>query len=295
MGNTVAVIGPFTKQFMSGATWSGQDDFPCLQPMADDVENVLKFLDGEKFLDVFSVQTKKQPNPGKRDELFAEARVAYFLYTNGFKVFGWHTKGAGNKEGEFNISFGSSPNIFVEVKAPGWQGEISWMINANPNHTPQNLQRLKDRRKQPKFIPGAAEGCASPPHLDCMNVVRKNVLPKLMNTCPNLAIVVDNCFLTPVGHFSLHEDVHEEYMNPARDPNDPEDKYDYDLLGGVLFLNLNFGPNRSGSGVDYNMNFVENQNALPACSLPADVIKHFLELEKESEQRTSQLWTDGRT
>jgi len=287
----MTVIGPLTQQFMSGATWSGQDDFPGLQPMADDVENVLKFLYGGKFLDAFSAEAKKQPDPKKRDELFAEARAAYFLYTNGFKVFGWHTRGAGNKEVEFKISLGSSPEIFVEVKAPGWQGEFSWMINANPNHTPQNLQHLKDRRKQPKFIPGAAEGYVSASHLDCMSVIRKKALPKLMNTCPNLAIVVDNCFLTPVGHFSLAEDVQREFTNPARDSNDPEDKYDYNLLGGVLFLNLNFGPDRSGKGVDYNMNFVENQNALPTCSLPADAIALFLNLHEQSDKRTEQMWS----
>jgi len=287
----MTIIGPFTQQFMSGATWNGQDDFPGLQEMANDVEDVLIFLDRESLLGAFSAQANKQPNPRKRDELFAEARAAYFLATNGFKVVGWHTSGAGNKEGEFNISLGGSPNIFVEVKAPGYQGEISWMINANPKHESPNLQHLKDRRKQPKFITGAAEGFALAPHLDCMNVVRKNVLPKLMNTCPNLAIVVDDCFITPVGHFSLVEDVQREFANPVRDPNDPEDKYDYNLLGGVLFLNLNFGPDRSGKGVDYNMNFVENQNALPTCSLPADVITLFLNLHEQSDKRTEQMWS----
>jgi hypothetical protein len=290
MENSMTVIGTLTQQFMSGATWSGKDDFPGLQPMADDVENVLKFLDEEKILNEFSLQAKKQPTPSKRDELFAEARAAYFLYINGFKVSGWHTKGTGNKEIEFKISLGCTPEIFVEVKAPGWQGEISWMINANPNHTPTNLQYLKDRRKQAKFIPCKVEGYASAPHHDCMNVVRKNVLPKLMNTCPNLAIIVDNCWNTPVGHFSLHSDVQNEYMNPTRDPNDPEDKYDYNLLGGVLFLNLNFGQDRSRKEVDYNMNFVENPNALPTCSIPAEAITLFRNLHEQSEKRTEKMW-----
>jgi hypothetical protein len=291
----VIVIGPLTQRFMSGATWSGLDDFPSPQEMADDVENVLTFLTREKFLDAFSAQAKKQPNPRKRDELFAEARAAYYLAMNGFKVFDWHASGASGKEGEFKISLGSSPDIFVEVKAPGYQGEISSMIDANPKHTHQNFQSLKDRRKQPKFISGVKEGFAIAPHLDCMSVVRKKVLPKLMNTCPNLAVVIDNCFITPVGNFSLVEDVQKEYMNPARDPNDPEDKYDYNLLGGVLFLNLNSGPDGSERGVDYNVSFAQNPNALPACSLPAEVIAHFLKLGEESEKRTSQMWSDGRT
>ena len=53
---------------------------------------------------------------------------------------------------------------------------------------------------------------------------------------PNLAVVVDDLNVTPVGLPGLPEFVAREFSRHDRDPDDPEDIYTYERLGGVLFL-----------------------------------------------------------
>jgi hypothetical protein len=288
------IVGPHTLQLMSDATWAGQDNFPFRQQDADEMERVLNFFDREKQPRKLAA-VKHANNPIKRDELLAEIRAAYFLHRSGFNILQWEppgerTKDGNLKGGEFTASLGSTGAIFVEVKCPGWQGEIEQMIKGMNDQKHEGVGHLKNRRKQPKFIPKLSGGYASGSPLDCMHVVRRNVIPKLKDTCPNLAIIVDNCWASPIWHLSLVEDVQQELLQPCHDPSDPEDNHDYARLSGVLFLTLSPG---SSGGIDYDIAFVENPHVLATCALPLEVRALFSKLHLESELRDGKKWICG--
>ena len=118
-----------------------------------------------------------------------------------------------------------------------------------------------------------------------MDVVRRNALPKLTDRCPNLVIVVDDLKVTPVGLPSLAGFVKREFCNPDHDPGDRDDVFTYERLGGVLFLQ----PEEESSGIIcYRADFVQNPDALPACTLPPAVSALFLQMREESRLQREQ-------
>ncbi len=194
----------------------------------------------------------------------------------------WEPLGEGTSRGEVLASLGSYPAVFVEVKQPSWQGEYLPLMIADQRRlsSAERAARIA-RMKQPRFLPNVCEGGAVGSHHFSMRVVRRNALPKFSDRQPNLALVVDECRVTPVGLPSQAEYVREACGHPAHDPLDPEDRYTYERLGGVLFLH----PELSGAGVEYNVDFVENPHVMPACALPPGVIATFEAMREDTERR----------
>src|ERR1700722_10159180 len=111
-------LGPLTQQLLSGARWNGQDQFPAWQVWADDVEQVLNFLEAEGRLPAFMAVIQKVKTPQHRDACLAEARGSFQLVRNGFHIVEWEPSGEGTTKGEALVSFPACPDIFVEVKQP---------------------------------------------------------------------------------------------------------------------------------------------------------------------------------
>jgi hypothetical protein len=288
-------LGPLTKHFLSGSRWEGADAFPAWQEWADDVEDILVFLQRENRLQAF-LATAKMARPARdRDALLAEARVAFHLAMNGFRILQWEPPGEGTSKGEFLVSLANCSPIFIEVKQPGWEGEfLPQRIGERNKLSLADRKRRLARIKQGKFIPGKVEGGAVGSHLASMNVVRRNALPKFTDKCPNLAIVSDNCIMTPVGLPGLAEVVTQEFLHPAHDPDDTDDTYTYERLGGVVFLCPELERSRAKM-VIYNVDFVENPQALPACKLPSVVSDLFSTLRDDTARREKQKWAGTRT
>ena len=281
-------LGPLTQQLLSSAKWQGTDQFPAWQIWADDVEEVLAFLHKENRLAAFLSDIQKVQTPQHRDALLAEARAAFHLARSGFHILQWEPPGEGTTRGDVLVSFDHSPAIFVEVKQPGWQGEFLPQRAAERSRLAfQEKQRRLSRIRQGKFIPGVVEGGAVGSHLASMNVVRRNALPKCTDDCPNLAIVLDDCMVSPVGLPGLAEYVLQEFVRPGRDPDDPDDFFTYERLGGVLFLRPEAESSRM---IDYGVDFVENPNVLPACALPPAVSTLFSQMRDASEEREDQKY-----
>src|SRR5712692_9868490 len=86
----------------------------------------------------------------KRDDTFAEIAAAYFLVTRcGLTMFEWEPPGARGTAGEFLVGVDRREPIFVEVKSPGWEGEIA---KAEGQTSP--------RLQQPKYISDDARATA---------------------------------------------------------------------------------------------------------------------------------------
>jgi hypothetical protein len=214
--------------------------------------------------------------------MLAEARGSYYLHRHGFRILGWEPLGEGTAHGESLVQLGSSLPVFVEVKQPSWTGEHLPLTIADQNRlSPADRAARLARMKQPRFLPDVCEGGAVGSHHFSMRVVRRNALHKLSVRQPNLALVVDDCQVTPVGLPSLAHYVCEEFLNPAHDPLDPEDRYTYERLGGVLFLNtVSFGV-----CVEYNVDFVPNPGVIASCALPMEVRTLLEALTAETDER----------
>ena len=282
------IHGPITQQLLSGANWRGADGFPGPQVWADDVEQVLTFLKRESRLPIFLPLIQKAKNPQHRDAQFAEARSGFFLSRSGLQILAWEPAGEGGKTGDILVSHGNSTAIFVEVKQPSWRFEIMPLHSAERNRLPDNEKlRRHGRAKLNKFLPGVCEGPAVDPRMIVMDVIRRNALKKLTDNCPNLAVSVDDCYVSAVGFPGLFEYVTQEFIHPNRDPDDPEDIFTYERLGGVLFLR----PEAEGTGcVDYKVDFVENPLALQKCALPREVCVLFSKLRDETGKREKQRY-----
>jgi hypothetical protein len=280
-------LGPLTQRLLSGSKWQGTDQFPAWQVWADDLESVLAFFDRENRLADFLAVIQNARNEQHRNACLAEARGSYFLNQNCFRIVEWEPQGEGNNKGEALVSYPGSPDIFVEVKQPGWRGERLPLSTGERNRLPQaEKEKRYLRMKREKFLPGVIEGGATGPHHFAMSVVRRNALPKFTDQRPNLAIVVDDCTVTVVGLPFLAEYVQQEFLCPAHDPDDPDDRWTYERLGGVLFLQ----PESVGTTIEYKVDFVVNPSVLPSCALPLPVVSLFSKLRDITEEREKQRY-----
>jgi hypothetical protein len=288
---TSVSLGPLTELLLKDAHWYNLDSFPAVQVWADDVEAVLRFLQAEGRLDVFLKDIKSLQTPQHRDARFAEARGAFHLARNGFRIVQWEPPGEGKTKGEALILLPDSPEVFVEVKQPGWHGELMpRRIAERKALSPETMQRLLARKRQDKYING--EGGAVGPQINAMDVVRRNALPKLTDRTPNLVVVVDDLKVTTVGLPSLSDYVQREFSKPDHDPDDPDDKFTYERLGGILFLQPEAN---NDEAIDYRADFVENPAVLPSCALPASVIEVLSGLREESRARRAKLYEGQRS
>ena len=277
-------LGPLTRRLLSDARWQGTDWFPAWQVWADDVEEVLTFLQREGRLEAFLAIIQKVQTPQHRDACLAEARGAFHLARRGLRIVQWEPPGEGTTKGDVLVSLADSAGIFVEIKQPGWQGEHRpRRVVEMRSLSPHAKQRCFARMKQDKYLDG--EGGAVAPHLAAMDVVRRNALPKLTDRCPNLVVVVDDLKVTPVGLPALAELVEREFANPDHDRNDPEDVFTYERLGGVLFLHPE--PENSQM-IYYRADFVQNPGALPACALLPAVGALLWQMREDSRLRREQ-------
>jgi hypothetical protein len=272
------VLGPLTRQLLSDARWKGTDWFPAHQVWADDVEEVLAFLHRERRLVAFLSVIKSVQTPQHRDSCLAEARGAFHLNRWGFRIVEWEPQGEGNTKGEALISLAGSPDIFVEVKQPGWQGEhLPRRVDELRRLSPEDKQRRLARIRQQKYL-GIEGGAVLSPQV-AMDVVRRNALPKLTDRYPNLVIVVDDLKVPLVGLPTLAWFVEQEFSNPDHDADDPDDVFTYERLGGVLFLQPEAD---NGQKINYRADFVLNPGALPSCALPPPVSAVLSQMQEES-------------
>jgi hypothetical protein len=274
--------GRLTQKLLSGANWLGADGFPGAQVWADDVEQVLTFLQQESRLSVFLSLIQKAKNPQHRDAQLAEARAAFHLTRVGFRILGWEPAGEGGNKGEMLVSLDDSPAVFVEVKQPSWRAERVPRNRELNRLSPKEKKLLFDRVRQDKFLPGICEGRSVAPQETTMDVVRRNALYKLTDSCPNLAVVVDDCVISAVCFPGLAEYLEREFLNPNHDPDDPDDIYTYKRLGAVLFLRPEA---ENAESIEYKIDFVENPFVLPECALPSKVSALFVKLRDETKER----------
>jgi hypothetical protein len=189
----------------------------------------------------------------QRDEALDELRVAYWLHHSGFPVVQWDPPGLNGRVGEYLISTPERKNVFVEVKSPGWEGELP------------DDEHKAGRARQPKY--GGDEGGAVAnwiPLQDCI----ERAYAKFDSAQPNLLIVADDF------HFGLYDCLdHVELALYNTDKGYGMDGYFtspvFENLGGVGVFRAIIGDR----GVEYEFRVFGNPFALPTAKLPSSIFK----------------------
>lgn len=237
-------IGPFSRRVAEGAKWRSQERFPSGQVWADEVERLLSFLCAQSQLGRFSPRLADSARA--RDAALAEARVAFYFFRNRFRIVEWEPAGHSGRVGEFSISWNSGPVIFVEVKAPDWQGELE-------------PEELRDGRKQlGRHVDYEARAVDPLPQVT--KVIEKNAVPKLTEDRPNLVVIADQFFVLELDDSRLKRRIDELHDDPANR-----------LLGGVLF----FKAEKCGGEIRYMSRLFVNSHAGDQCRIPEDVASGF--------------------
>ena len=156
----------------------GDDIYPAWQGWANECERLLAFADGHGQLQRFwpRLTAKKQ----QRDDALTEIRVASFLSGRGYPILGWEVTDAAPMNVEFQTGLAGGANAFVEVKSPGWEGELG------------DAERKAGRTKAEKYA--NLEGRAADP----IGVIRRTAekaRPKFTGAVPSLLVIADDCFV----------------------------------------------------------------------------------------------------
>jgi hypothetical protein len=243
-------LGPLTSCLRDQARWVSEDWFPSSQLWADEIERVLSFSGAEGVFDRYLGDLTASRN--QRDSALAELRVAFCLDRNQFRIVEWKPVGLPPKEGEFLIQGPSGRQIFVEVKSPGWQGELS------------DAERTAGRTRQPKYING--EGRAIAPWERLQFAVNK-AYEKLLPTQPNLLVVADDLF---VG-LQRGTDIHANLALYASSHNGHFINQSFEKLGGLGI----FWIENNSREIWYELKLYLNPYSLGATRLPEDFRRVF--------------------
>ncbi|HEY7291517.1 MAG TPA: hypothetical protein VH583_16890 [Vicinamibacterales bacterium] len=172
-------LGPLSRALVARATWRERTEYPAHQCWADELEQLLCFLEAEGVLDQFMPRLSNNEWEGA----LAEVRTAFYFKRNGFKITDWQPRAKPEIPGDLEIQWRDTERIFVEVKGPGWESELS-------------KEEFKAKRQfQPKYINAEARA------IDAYRGVEyaiKKALPKFVDSRPNLVVVVDDFFFSPL-------------------------------------------------------------------------------------------------
>lgn len=191
----------------------------------------------------------------QRDEALDELRVAHFFHHSGFHITQWEPPGLNGKIGEYLVEAPEGQQIFVEVKSPGWEGELS------------DAQRQAGRTKLPKYrnYEGGAFGNWQPVQ-KC--IASERTYPKFAPGCSNLLVICDDLMV------SLHDSLdHVEVALYANHKLYGEEGFftspRFQNLGGLgIFRAL--GTDR---GVENHFAVFDNPFASEAASLPSSILR----------------------
>jgi hypothetical protein len=242
-------LKPLSAMLVRDAGWKGKDAYPAWQEYADELEVLLGFLRRQGQLERFWPRLRS-PRPHERDEALQEIRVAYHLSERGFPICDWEPLGAGEHKGEFNIRARESSLVFVEVKAPGWESELS------------DAQRAAGRQKEEKYRRGI-EGGAVGPWRGIRQAIRK-AYPKFLDSQANLLVIADDYFVSLNEWGDLAAGQALLLDSTALGERGYFCSSLYENLGGVAFFSAAISEQR----VEYQFTLYRNPKTLKTTALP---------------------------
>ena len=170
----------------------------------------------------------------------------------------WEPPGLNGKIGEYLIGAPEGDKVFIEVKSPGWESELS------------DEERRAGRNKQPKYRQGEGGAFGNWEALHKC-IASPKTYPKFPATQPTLLVVADDLKVSltdSIWHIeiALYAD-HKGYgeMGYFTSPQ-------FENLGGVAIFGASsdFFNNR---GIEYEFQIFENPFTLPSAKLPQSLLR----------------------
>jgi hypothetical protein len=243
-------LGTLTTAIYDRAEWKTEDEYPSWQLFADEAEKLLSFALSRGVFEMYLPELTRRAS--QRDSALNELRAAFFFDKNGFPVTEWRPVGEPPKEGEFAIRCPSGESIFVEVKSPGWEMELS------------QAERLAGRTKEPKYQNGEGLMIANE---DAITFAVEKAYPKFSATTSNLLVVADDLFVSLEHGTEIWADA--ALYDPRRGGKFTSSSYE--RLGGVGC----FWWSSKSDQMQYEMPLLVNPLVLPSCALPSVFVQEF--------------------
>lgn len=243
------LLGPVARRLICTDRWT--DEYPAWDDLGEELDSLLRFAGSQGRLSHFRPRLESRNT--QRNAAVNELRVAYFLDQNGFPVKQWEPPGLNGRVGEYLVG---SPQIFVEVKSPGWEGQLS------------DAARRAGRTMLPKYRNGEGGAFGNwQPLQQC--IASEKTYPKFSPNQPNLLIVADDLKV------SLSDSL--DHVEVALYAN-------HKLYGELGFFTSPRFCNLGGVGVfntacylehrvEYRFAVFENPFALSAVKLPDSILK----------------------
>jgi hypothetical protein len=213
----------------------------------EELDTVLQFADSQNRTGQFVPRLESKNT--QRDEALNELRVAYFFHRSGFPIVQWEPPGLNGKRGEYLLSTPEGGKIFVEVKSPGWESELS------------DAERQAGRTKEPKY---RGRGGGAVRHSEDLRRCISSAYPKFAPTQPNLLVISDD-FLVPLDFTQPYSadialyDRHSGYFMSSK----------YKNIGGIGIFTAEGTTRR---GVEYRFQVFDNPFALVQTMLPESIL-----------------------
>lgn len=246
-------FGERTRTLFADPRWRVRDGdkYPSDQCFADELELLLDFAAKHGQLDWYSSRLVKKPR--ERSAAIAELSVAYDLCARGFHLLSFEPLGLNCKKGEFLVSPArETVRVFVEVKAPDWQAEVTGF--GTLAHDPSAQQRLTEK----KYRDG--DGGPILPGVGVQFAIEK-AYEKLPPDQPTLLIVPSN------GMFNSYEHFPQMIAHRLLNNDGPFVSSKFERLGGVGLFWYQY----IGTGIRYDMEVIPNPHAAAKNTLPQSV------------------------
>ncbi len=170
-------LGPLASALISNARWRKEDEYPSSQLYANELEDILRFAFEAGRLSHY--WRALLGTGSQRDSVLVELRAALHFQRNKLRITEWEPVGLDEKAGEFLLQTISGSEIFVEVKSPGWEGELS------------EEEKKGERKNQPKYI-HLETRCVAP--WERIQFIVDKAYGKFLPNKPNLLVIVDDLF-----------------------------------------------------------------------------------------------------
>ena len=249
----VKAFGPVARRLVSPDRWT--DAYPACPEWANELDVLLRFADEQSRLPSFIPRLESRNT--LRDEALNELRVAYWFQHNGFPLVQWEPPGLNGRVGEYLIDSPEGIRIFVEVKSPGWEGDLT------------KEERQAGRTKQPKYrdSDGGAFGNWQPIHR-C--IASPKTYPKFAPTQPNLLVIADDLQVSLIDS-PEHVDIALYVKHNGYGETGYFTSSRFENIGGVAI----FGAEKifGRQGIDYEFRVFANPLALISTKLSDSILR----------------------
>ena len=138
-GSGASRLGPIARKLICPDVWT--DGYPGPDVFIKELDVLLRFADERGCLERFRPNLEARNK--QRDKALNELRLAYLFDSLDFPILLWDPPGAsGRRIGEFLLDSPEKTPIFVEIKSPGWESELSLGKSQRDGRSSRNMKNL---------------------------------------------------------------------------------------------------------------------------------------------------------